>query len=551
MGAVFAFVLAFFLLDFPIQAAILRIGRNLETRLRIRFLEKIPRLSDRYFQSRLTSDMTQRMHGLRQIRTLPHLGLDFLRLSFQMLFTAIGIIWLHPLSAPLTILAAVFAVATALLSQPLLIERDLRLRTHLGALSRFYLDTLLGLIPIRTHGAEKAVRREHESLMVEWLRASDEFYRVEVTAGAVDALVGLFFSVLLLSHYIISGGTTSGVLLFFYWALSLPALGRGLVSLAEQYPMQRNQVLRLLEPLNAPEESTLDGDEPEPAPPAPASTPAAGSGAAIWLENVTVRAGGHTILSDLNVQIAPEEHVAIVGPSGAGKSSLVGILLGWHRPAAGRAELDGLRLRGTRLHALRRQTVWVDPAVQLWNRSLLDNLRYGNTEGQEPPGSLPIEQADLLHLLKKLPDGLQTPLGEGGGLVSGGEGQRVRLGRAMLREGARLVILDEPFRGLDRAQRRELLARARHYWRAATLLFISHDIDESLAFERVLVIEDGQIIEDGAPATLAAQPDTRYSALLRADEAVRREMWADEVWRRLWMENGQFGPPPAGEPEQP
>jgi ABC-type transport system involved in cytochrome bd biosynthesis fused ATPase/permease subunit len=179
--------------------------------------------------------------------------------------------------------------------------------------------------------------------------------------------------------------------------------------------------------------------------------------------------------------------------------------------------------------------------VQIWNRSLLENLRYGNMPdepGSEQDHSLKLQQADLHTLLKRLPDGLQTVLGEGGGLVSGGEGQRVRLGRAMQRDGVRLVILDEPFRGLDRAKRRTLLAQAREQWADATLLFISHDIDESQHFARVLVIEEGQIVEDGRPDELAAQPDTRYHALHAADAAVRQGMWSDEVWQRWWLSDG-------------
>jgi ABC-type transport system involved in cytochrome bd biosynthesis fused ATPase/permease subunit len=157
-------------------------------------------------------------------------------------------------------------------------------------------------------------------------------------------------------------------------------------------------------------------------------------------------------------------HAAIVGPSGAGKSSLVGILLGWHRPATGRVFIDGGPLDSEYLERLRRDTAWVDPTVQLWNRTLLDNLRYGATASAFSALDQVLDAAKLLDLPEKLPDGLQTRLGEGGALVSGGEGQRVRLGRGLLRPGARLVILDEPFRGLDRECRRELLACARRWW---------------------------------------------------------------------------------------
>src|SRR5439155_19621964 len=125
-----------------------------------------------------------------------------------------------------------------------------------------------------------------------------------------------------------------------------------------------------------------------------------------------------------------------------------------------------------------------------------------------------IEAADLHGVLERLPDGLQTPLGEGGALVSGGEGQRVRFGRALLRPGVRLAILDEPFRGLDREKRRTLLARARDAWRGATLLCITHDVGETLGFERVVVVEGGRVVEDAAPAELAARAGSRYRALL-------------------------------------
>ena len=162
------------------------------------------------------------------------------------------------------------------------------------------------------------------------------------------------------------------------------------------------------------------------------------------------------------------------------------------------------------------------------------------------PSGQVIAQAHLRSILERLPDGLQTRLGEGGALISGGEGQRVRLGRAMLRPGVRLVILDEPCRGLDREQRRELLARARQLWRQATLLCITHDVGETQAFDRVLVMDGGRIIEDGAPADLAAQPQSRYSALLDAEVAVRQGLWSHGRWRRLWLNAGRLVEDDAG-----
>src|SRR5262249_11850696 len=141
------------------------------------------------------------------------------------------------------------------------------------------------------------------------------------------------------------------------------------------------------------------------------------------------------------------------------------------------------------IERLRRATAWVDPAVQIWNQSLLENLRYGNDSTHTWSIDQALKGADMLDILEALPEGLQTSLGEGGGLVSGGQGQRVRLARAMLRSQVRLAILDEPFRGLDRERRAALLRAARRLWANVTLLCVSHDVVQTKDFDRVLVIE--------------------------------------------------------------
>jgi ATP-binding cassette subfamily B protein len=525
-------------LEFGIATGLLRLGRRLETRLRSAFLQKIPRLSDRYFQSRLTSDMAERSHSVQALRLLPGLGGQLMRSVFELALTTAGIAWLDLASAPLAVLAAVLSVGLPLAAQPLLAERDLRVRSHASALGRFYLDALLGLVAVRVHGAERAVRREHEGLLVEWMRAGLGLQRIAVVVGGVQSLVGFGLVAWLLMSYFGRGGEVSRVLLLVYWALNLPVLGQAVALTAQQYPAQRNMTLRLLEPLGAPEDGEAQESEhalvhtparPRVAPP---------RGVAVRLEGVSVRAAGHTVLDGIDLVLEAGSHVAIVGPSGAGKSSLVGLLLGWHRPATGHMLIDGAPLDGERLARLRRETAWVDPAVQLWNRSFLENLLYGTPTDSSLSVSQVIEQADLCSVLEKLPDGLQTSLGEGGGLVSGGEGQRVRLGRALLRLGVRLVILDEPFRGLDREQRRALLARARSVWREATLLCITHDVSETRAFARVLVVEGGQIVEDGAPTELATRPASRYRAMLETEAAVRESLWSSGAWRRLELQRG-------------
>ncbi len=529
---VLVFIIALFALEIPLSAAIQRLGRRIEARLRIEFLEKIPRLGDRYFHSRLTSDMANRAHSLASLRGLPNLAISFLRQVFQLVLTSVGVLYLDPDNAWLAILFSGLFIAITSITNPILEENSMRVGTLSGALSRFYLDALLGLIPLKTHGAERALRREHEGLVSEWMSASLDAARVAMYIQSASALLYAGFAIAMVFNVVARGGSTQGVLLLFYWTLNLPMLAQSVAQTIQQYPDIRNNLLRVLEPLGAPDESEFANES------APSSPPeqSASRGVAIEFSQVTVQAGGHTILSEVDLKIAAGEHVAIVGASGAGKSSLVGLLLGWHKVAQGKILVDGDVLDGNRLRALRMETAWVDPAVQLWNHSLLENLEYGNTETQTLAPL--IAQAELYDVLTRLPDGLQTDLGESGGLVSGGEGQRVRLGRAMNRRHARLVILDEPLRGLDRAMRRTLLARARELWRDATLICITHDVGETQTFDRVLVVQDGKIIEDAKPSTLARRKKSRYRDLLAGDTQVRRDLWQGTVWRQVRVTDG-------------
>jgi ABC-type bacteriocin/lantibiotic exporter with double-glycine peptidase domain len=542
MAALLSFLLALLLLELPIASGILRIGRHLEARLRMTFLEKIPKLGDRYFHSRLTSDMAERSHSTHRIRLLPGLGGQLLRSLFELLVTVAGIIWLDVRLAVPALVAASLAVALPLVVQPLLSERDLRVRNHAGALSRFYLDALLGLVPVRTHRAERALRREHESLLVEWARASFSVQRLVVWVEALQGLTGFGLAAWLMLSHISRAGETGGALLLVYWALNLPGLGEEIAQVARQYPSYRNVTLRLLEPIGALEDNPSTSEPADSMSPVPVASGLESSdrsaAAAIEMAKVSVRAAGHTILEEINLKIESGEHVAIVGASGAGKSSLLGLLLGWHRPAEGSVLVDGAVLDGILLDQLRQDTAWIDPAVQLWNRSLYFNLCYGNPDGV-PTANL-LEQSELRQLLEKLPDGLQTELGESGGLVSGGEGQRVRFARALLKPGVRLALLDEPFRGLDRHQRRELLMRARRHWESTTLLCITHDVGETLGFPRMLVVENGRIVEDGNPAELARNVDSRYRALLEAEESLREGSWSSGRWRHLRLEGGRL-----------
>jgi ATP-binding cassette subfamily B protein len=358
------------------------------------------------------------------------------------------------------------------------------------------------------------------------------FYRTSLIGSSLGMLATLSAVIWLTWTFIAAGGDQSLVLLFLYWLMRLPQLSAEMATEIGQYPGIRNLVLRFNEIIEAPEEW------PESSGMA-AKPPGFGQrGVSISMSGVSVTLGAQQILKNINLQVRPGEHIAVVGPSGAGKSTLAGILMGWQSHYEGELLVNNGRLDGASLRWLRHHTAWVDPSVQIWNSPVTENILYGSVGKGVKPNI--IRDAELQNIISSLPDDGNCPLGEGGGLVSGGEGQRVRLARALQRDNVRLAMLDEPFRGLDRETRHRLLLRCREQWADATLFFISHDLFESLAFDRVLVVENGEIVENDNPRVLMHDGASRYRALLEAEEELKDSFISRIPWRFLRMHKGRL-----------
>jgi ATP-binding cassette subfamily B protein len=468
------------------------------------------------------------------LRFLPQMGFELVGTVCQLVFLVLGLVWLDPPSTLAVFAASAVLVALPFLTYPLMVEGELSIRTHGAALTRYYLDSLRGLVAIRFHGAERALKTAHENSLDRWRSANWSYLRFAIGLEGLQSSIGLLFVGWLIFHHTSRSSDPGTLLLFVYWVLNLPLFGRRIAGELQSYASCRNAAARLLEPLNAREQQPLHEADTT-----MAQHESAAFGMHVEFRNVTVASQSKIILADIDLRIEAGTHIAIVGRSGAGKTSLVGLLLGWLRPTTGDIFVGGELLTENRLQQVRRETAWVDPAVHLWNRSLLENLSYTEKGSKQLPFAEVIDQVQLVDLLKDLPDGLQTSLGESGQMVSGGEGQRVRLGRALMRRGARLVILDESFRGLDRGQRRQLLRRARLWWSKATLLCVTHDIEETLLFDRVLVIDQGRVIEDGSPLRLRQRPSL-YSQMLCGEKNVQKDLWSNKAWRKLWMEDGHL-----------
>lgn len=535
LGLVIVFFITLLLLLMAIDAIGRQQGRRIEVRLRIAFLEKIPRLPIWFFQRSQVSGLTQRGYTLRSVHALPDQAQKFLQTIFQIFFTAAGVIWLEPSGSWIVILLILFTVTWPYFTQPLITQHSLGLAQENNTLGRIYLDALLGVMPVRVHSAESTVWRRHQSLLVDWVQINLNYFSFTTIVQVTGLLITTTLTVGIVLNYVYGKGEIGAILLISFWAINIPVLGQRLVESMQEYLQKRAIVQMLMQPLNIPDatqfQETLTVTHPADAVP---------EAVRIELKDVKVAVDETVILTKVNLQIEAGEHLAIVGPSGAGKSTLASLLLGWQAPQSGEILIDGEPLTGEYVELLRRETAWLDPAVQLWNRSLLYNLWYANPKNSSAPIGDVVEKADLFDVLETLPHGLQTMLGENGRLLSGGQGQRVRLGRAILQENVRLVILDEPFRGLDREKRKFLLSQARAFWPKATLICITHDVSQTEDFKRVLVIENGQIAEDDSPENLKQRVHSRYRDLLQAEDAVRRTLWESADWKRLYLDSGHL-----------
>lgn len=516
-------------LDYAVTSRVVTWGRELEARFAAALFGRLASLRSDYFGSRLVSDMAERAHAISELRSLPFLLSRALRSAATFAITLAALIYLMPWASATLVIGALVLLGIAFSFAPIFAEIDLRARTHSGGLTRFYLDALAGLGAIHAHSAERVVRREHESLMTDWVRALRRQIAAAVSQTTILAVAGFALTAVLIRRYLGSVEDPGGVLLIAYWALNLPAVAAEIAQALQTWASQRSVILRLLEPLDAPaEEAGVDLPDDADA-----------IGVAIEFRGAVFAAAGHQILSGVDLVIPAGTHIGIVGSSGAGKSTLVGALLGWMQPSAGQVLVDGVHLTPARIASLRRKTAWVDPAIQLFNVPMEENIRYAS--GADDVARLPfaLNEAELYEVLQRIPDS-QMPLGEGGGMLSGGEGQRVRVARALMQARPRLIILDEAFRGMDRMMRTDLLRRCRRLWSDSTFLFVTHDVDETADCDRVVVMQAGRVVEYDTPDALIACGDSLYNRMRESNRAIRDEIWGSPMWRRLELRNGHM-----------
>ncbi|MGH8203261.1 MAG: ABC transporter ATP-binding protein, partial [Steroidobacteraceae bacterium] len=219
------------------------------------------------------------------------------------------------------------------------------------------------------------------------------------------------------------------------------------------------------------------------------------------------------VLSGIGFRVAPGETVAIVGRSGSGKSTLVSLLPRFHDPDSGAVLIDGIDIRRYRLPDLRNQLAMVSQDVMLVDDTIRNNIAFSATGAGAEAVQRAAGAAHVLEFAEGLPQGLETPIGEHGALLSGGQRQRVAIARAILKD-APILILDEATSALDTESEHLVQTALNELLRGRTTLVIAHRLSTIERADRILVLDEGRIVESGTHAALLAAGGV-YAALHR------------------------------------
>ena len=399
------------------------------------------------------------------------------------------------------------------------------MRTESAHLTSRFVETFTGIRAVKAFGAEARMRTEYAQASERYrLAVMDSIKIFGVYAPTLTLLGNLFIAgALVLGGYAVLGGTMQiGTLL----ALVIYAnrVFEPVMQLSEFYNMFQS-AMSALEKL-----SSFLAEEPEVAEPEhpyeravePATESAAESatggvsgtvrGALVELDSAIF---GYTsdrhALKETSLRIEPGTTVALVGATGAGKSTIAKLVARFYDVSAGQVRIDGVDVRQLADVQLRREVLMLTQEVFLFSASILENIRMGNPQATDEQVKAAAKAVGADAFIERLRDGYESQLGRGGITLSAGQRQLVSFARVFLAN-PRVLILDEATASLDIPSERAVQAALRTVLAGRTALVIAHRLSTVLGADRVLVIHEGSVVEDGSPQQLIASGG-RFAAM--------------------------------------
>lgn len=392
------------------------------------------------------------------------------------------------------------------------------MRTESAHLTSRFVETFTGIRAVKAFGAEAQMRYEYAQASERYRLAVMDSIKIFGVYSPVLMLLGNVFiaGALVLGGYAVLGGTMQiGTLL----ALVIYAnrVFEPVMQLSEFYNMFQS-AMSALEKL-----SSFLAEEPEVAEPehpheraAESATGATGGGkvqgALVELDSAVF---GYTsdrhALKETTLRIEPGTTVALVGATGAGKSTIAKLVARFYDVSAGQVRIDGVDVRQLADAQLRREVLMLTQEVFLFSASILENIRMGNPQASDEQVKAAAKAVGADAFIERLRDGYESQLGRGGITLSAGQRQLVSFARVFLAN-PRVLILDEATASLDIPSERAVQAALRTVLAGRTALVIAHRLSTVLGADRVLVIHEGSVVEDGSPQQLIASGG-RFAAM--------------------------------------
>ena len=403
------------------------------------------------------------------------------------------------------------------------------MRTESAHLTSRFVETFTGIRAVKAFGAEARMRTEYAQAAERYrLAVMDSIKIFGVYAPTLTLLGNLFIAgALVLGGYAVLGGTMQiGTLL----ALVIYAnrVFEPVMQLSEFYNMFQSAMsaLEKLSSFLAEEPEVAEPEHPHERAVEPAAESAPGSSAADGAGGVsgTVRGAlveldsavfGYTsdrhALKETSLRIEPGTTVALVGATGAGKSTIAKLVARFYDVSAGQVRIDGVDVRQLADVQLRREVLMLTQEVFLFSASILENIRMGNPQASDEQVKAAAKAVGADAFIECLRDGYESQLGRGGITLSAGQRQLVSFARVFLAN-PRVLILDEATASLDIPSERAVQAALRTVLAGRTALVIAHRLSTVLGANRVLVIHEGSVVEDGSPQQLIASGG-RFAAM--------------------------------------
>ncbi len=360
----------------------------------------------------------------------------------------------------------------------------------------FLVESIAGMETVKSMTAESRFQRQWEEKLAEYVRASFKTgHLANMTQQGVQFISKTLNLILLWlgAKLVLSGDMTVGQLIAFNMLsarVNAPILR--LATLWQEFQQMRVSLRRLGDILDAPAEA-----------PPNASLSLSRLSGDVGFEDVSFkyRSDGREILRNLNLHVKAGELMGVVGSSGSGKSTLAKLLLRLYVPSRGRVLLDGADLSGINPILVRRQVAVVTQDVVLFSRSVRENIAMGQVDVPFDDVVVAAKMAGADDFIRKLPQGYDTVLGERGSNLSGGQRQRIAIARALVMQ-PRILILDEATSMLDADTEMQFWKQIRAIADQRTVIAITHRLSTVLDMDRIVVMEEGEIVESGVPHAL-------------------------------------------------